>query len=168
MASPRVSAVEEEIRQIVPDPRVGLGDDLFLLVSRLTPMLNVDLLVQDKDSRTLLTWRDDKYYPPGWHVPGGIVRFKESCMNRVHAVARGELGMDVLFDDRPIAVNEMIHPTRAERGHFIALLYRCVPAGEPDARMAFLGGRPVAGQWQWHTSCPDNLLTIQDVYRQYI
>lgn len=168
MASSRIAPLTEQIRQIAPDPRAGLGDALFLLVSSLTPIINVDLLVKDSHGRTLLTWRDDKYCPPGWHVPGGIVRFKEACMDRVHAVAQGELGIAVSCDNHPIAINEMIHPTRAERGHFVALLYRCAPLGEPDARLAYLSGRPVAGQWQWHTTCPDDLLEIQNIYRNYM
>ena len=53
------------------DPRRGLPDDVFLFVSRIVPLVNVDLLIQDDRSRTLLTWRDDEFFGPGWHVPGG-------------------------------------------------------------------------------------------------
>ena len=38
------------------DPRRGLPDDVFLFVSRIVPLVNVDLLIQDDRSRTLLTW----------------------------------------------------------------------------------------------------------------
>ena len=53
--------------------------DIFLLSSRLSPVLNVDLLIKDESGRILLSWRDDPYVTgPGWHIPGGIVRLKEN------------------------------------------------------------------------------------------
>ena len=72
----------------VPDPRVGLSRELFLLVSRLTPLVNVDLLVKDEAGRVLLSWRDDQYAGQGWHVPGGILRYKETLLERVDKVMR--------------------------------------------------------------------------------
>ena len=44
-----------------PEPSAGLPEALFLLVSRLTPLVNVDLLVQDEGLGTLLTWRADQF-----------------------------------------------------------------------------------------------------------
>ncbi len=168
MTTERINALADEIRQIAPRPNDGLGDELFLLVSCLTPIVNVDLLIKDQEGKTLLIWREDEYYAPGWHVPGGIVRFKERCADRVKAVAQGELCMDVSFDDHPISISEIIHPARSERGHFIALLYRCVPSGKPDQGLAYMGGKPVAGQWKWHMRCPDDLIAVQEMYRCYI
>lgn len=61
-----------------PNPSSGLPDELFFYISRVTPMVNVDLLIKDEDGRTLLSWRNDQYAGKGWHLPGGIVRFKET------------------------------------------------------------------------------------------
>jgi colanic acid biosynthesis protein WcaH len=33
--------------------------------------------------RTLLTWRDDESFGAGWHVPGGIIRYKETAADRI-------------------------------------------------------------------------------------
>ena len=52
----------------------------------LTPLVNVDLLIKDS-GRTLLTWRDDEFYGPGWHIPGGILGFKERALDRLAKVA---------------------------------------------------------------------------------
>ncbi len=60
------------LNSLIPDATGGLREDVFLLVSRLLPLVNVDLLVQGQVRGTLLTWRDDAFYGPGWHVPGGI------------------------------------------------------------------------------------------------
>ena len=46
------------------DPRAGgLPDELFLFVSRITPLVNVDLLIQDDRRHTLFTWRSDETCP---------------------------------------------------------------------------------------------------------
>ena len=55
-----------------------LPEELFRFISTISPLVNVDLLIKDDTNRTLLTWRDDEHYGAGWHVPGGIIRFKES------------------------------------------------------------------------------------------
>jgi len=59
------------------NPRLGLPGEVFLFISRMSPMVNVDLLIKDENSRTLLAWRDDVFSGAGWHVPGGVLRFKE-------------------------------------------------------------------------------------------
>lgn len=150
------------------DSQLDLGEALFLLVSRLTPIVNVDLLIKDSTGRTLLVWREDKYYREGWHVPGGIIRFKERFTDRIKAVAQGELGAAVRCDEPALAVHETIDPFRSERGHFISLLYRCTVLGEPDHQREFVSGQPIAGQWKWHMHCPDNLIKVHEMYRPYL
>lgn len=148
------------------DPRQGLPEELFLFVSRVTPLINVDLLIHDDRSRTLLTWRDDEFYGAGWHVPGGIIRFKESVATRVRACAREELGAEIAYDEAPVLVSESIEP-QDTRGHFISLLFRCRLASAPDdARRAVLDP-PAAGQWRWHEGCPSDLIEAQRHYARF-
>jgi colanic acid biosynthesis protein WcaH len=130
----------------VGDPRSGLPEDVFRFVSRITPLINVDLLIQDDRSRTLLTWRDDEFYGSGWHVPCGIIRYKESAADRIRACARAELGADVSSDPASLVVLEDIRE-QATRGHHISLLFRCRLLGPPDvARQAVSDRRdPVSG-----------------------
>src|ERR1700756_3053304 len=92
-----LSRLVAELEALVPFPQEGLPEPVFLLVSRLTPLVSVDLLIKDELGRTLLTWRDDESYGPGWHVPGGIVRYQENAAHRIHEVARMELGARVEF-----------------------------------------------------------------------
>ena len=71
----------------VNNAKTGLPDELFYFVTRLTPMVNVDLLVKDSRNRTLLAWRKDTSSGAGWHVPGGIVRYKEKLEDRIKQVS---------------------------------------------------------------------------------
>ena len=152
----------------VPEPEYGLPDDLFYFISRSTPLINVDLLIKDEKGRTLLTWRDDGRYPPSWHVPGGIIRYKEKIVNRLTAVARLELGTTIHYQPAPVAVNEIILPDKRNRAHFISLLYECSLIEPPCAQRRHHAGEPQPGQWRWHDKCPDNLIEVHEIYRDFI
>jgi ADP-ribose pyrophosphatase YjhB (NUDIX family) len=151
----------------VEDPREGLPEELFLFLSRFIPLLNVDLLIQDDRRGTLLTWRQDATFGAGWHVPGGIIRYKETVENRIHATARRELGVEVAFDPEPVAVEQFIDPERRERGHFIALVYRCRLLGPPDSTLRYVAGAPRRDQWAWHQDCPPDLIPAHARYRRF-
>lgn len=156
----------DAIESATGDPRQGLPDEVFRLVTRLTPMANVDLLIQHR-RQTLLTWRDDGLYL-GWHVPGGIIRFKERMADRVAEVARLELGALVTIRPGPVAVNEIIHVERHERGHFIAFLFACELTTEPDETLQYDGGPPKHGQWAWHSRCPPDIIASHEMYRRFL
>ncbi len=167
----RLGGLEALIGQIegrLDNREEGLPDELLLFVSRITPLVNVDLLVQDGNRRTLLTWRDDEFYGPGWHVPGGIVRFQERAADRVRIVADRELGARVEFDASPILVHEAIVSGRRERGHFVSLLFRCRLVSDLDPQRQYLEGMPLPGLWLWHESCPENLIREQRVYAAFM
>ena len=153
----------DAILAAVPDPSTGLPDDVFRLVGEITPLVNVDLLIKDGRSRTLLTWRDDALYGAGWHVPGSIVRYKETLAERIRACAVAELGADVSAEDVPLMILELIGPQRA-RGHHISLLYRCRLTAALDERRRAVADPPRPGQWRWHQGAPPDLLPAQARY----
>jgi ADP-ribose pyrophosphatase YjhB (NUDIX family) len=148
------------------DPGAGLPTEVFLFVSRITPLVNVDLLIQDNRGSTLLTWRNDEFFGVGWHVPGGMIRYKETAADRIRACAREELGADVSFDATPVLVSETIRE-ESSRGHFISLLYRCrlLSPLEETRKAGF--GTPSSGEWRWHDGCPSNLLDVQRHYAAF-
>jgi colanic acid biosynthesis protein WcaH len=150
----------------IPNPSLGLPEDIFLFISQLTPLVNVDLLIKDENGRVLLSWRDDIYAGAGWHVPGGIVRFKENLETRVRKVAEKEIGAEVEFDPVPLAMNQIIcnHNTR---GHFIAILYKCFLSSKFTPRNTGLTHKD-KGYLRWHNSCPQNLVKPHEIYRKYI
>ena len=158
-----ISVLENE----VPDPSKGLPDELFYYISKTTPLINVDLLIKDENGRTLLSWRDDKFCGKGWHVPGGIIRFKESMETRVRKVAEMEIGVDIEFDSEPIDIKQCIHHEREVRSHLISILYKChlpstfVPKNKDLSELDI-------GYLKWHDGCPDNLLKVHEMYREYV
>jgi ADP-ribose pyrophosphatase YjhB (NUDIX family) len=156
------------LRSLVADPTVGLPEDVWLFVAGVTPLVNVDLLIRDNGRGTLLTWRDDGYYPPSWHVPGGIVRYKEKMERRIAEVARIELGTEVSFRPEPLAVNEIVVPERPVRGHCISFLYECTLLRPPADALRYEAGTPRPGQWAWHEKCPANLISVHEIYRHYV
>lgn len=162
-----LKTITTELWHTIDDPRKGLPEEVFLLVSAITPMINVDLLIKDNERRTLLVWREDKY-GPGWHIPGGIVRFKETIEQRIHEVARQELGAKVKFQDTPTAIRQVIVPDRNERGHFISLLYCCQLQSPLDCAREYISGKPSNGQWKWHEKYPDDMLKVHEMYRKFI
>jgi len=151
----------------VPHPAKGLPEELFLYISRTTPLINVDLLIKDENGRTLLSWRNERYTGIGWHVPGGIVRFKENLETRIRKVAETEIGTGVSFDPIPIAINQIIHPNQEIRVHFISLLYKCFLNGTFVPQNNGLS-RNDNGYIAWHDSCPHPLFKFHEIYRNYI
>lgn len=158
----------DQLWRRIENPTRGLPLDVFLLVSKLTPMVNVDLLIRDSQGRNLLTWREDDHYGAGWQLPGGIVRFKERLETRARAVALSELGADVFIEPAPLALNEIIRPDHEIRGHFISFLFRCsLTTPLPESRR-YNSGRPMADQWKWHIGCPKELLAVHDIYKRFL
>ena len=144
----------------------GLPQDIFYLSTRLSATLNVDLLVKDEKERTLLSWRDDRFSGSGWHLPGGIVRFKETLVDRVHKVAAEELRATVDVDPVPLAHNEIICP-HDTRGHFYSVLYKCV-VDKSYVLSNDVWGPGDAGYLEWHTEAPKNLVKVHEIYRNHI
>ena len=163
--------VREAVRVLenaVPDPNRGLPDDIFYYISKTTPLVNVDLLIKDENQRTLLAWRDDPCAGVGWHIPGGIIRFKETFDYRIQKVAQIEIGLDnIQHDSNPLAVNQIILNDSDIRGHFISILYKCFLSGDfmPENK-GLMPDSP--GYLEWHDFCPDNLLKLQEIYREFI
>ena len=168
MTNKELSYLLDEALKLIPNSKAGLPQEAFYFVSQLTPMINVDLLVKNKLGQTLLTWRDDKFYGPAWHIPGGIIRFKEKIEDRINKVAENELGCEVKFCTTPLDIREMMNKDRDIRGHFISMLYSCEIVGNPDNLKRSLDNNPQHGQWAWHEEAPQNLLRVHEPFRKFI
>lgn len=168
------NALNQYLQQHGIEPEKGLGEELFLFVSSLTPIVNVDLLVYNKQGQFLLTRRNDPHCGVGWHVPGGCVRFKETFEDRVRKVAEKELGITNLkFEQEPIKVFEIFSNKKREiinqdeRAHFITLVFRCEAPADYQIDNGSLNESD-AGYIKWFDKVPEDLLEIQDCYKAII
>ena len=141
-----------------------LPEDIFLFFSRHVPMVNIDLLIRDEYNRTLLSWRDDKCCGTGWHIPGGVIRFKETIQERIAITSIDEIGTEMSYDSQPILIKTHIEP-QITRGHFISMVFRCFL---PDYYVLPLKEPNVAGYLKWHDKCPDNIIKMHVKYRDLI
>jgi len=160
----RIAALEEFIK----GPLKGLPEEVFLFVSRVTPLINVDLLIKNKHKETLLTWRDDGFFSAGWHIPGGIVRYQEPISERIRAVAAQELGARVKHGKTPLLIREVIIPNLKNRGHAISFLFECSLISQPAKQLRYAKGVPKVGQWAWHKKCPKNIIDVHRMYKKFI
>ena len=159
----------EILRRSELDTDNGMPEELFLLVSSLVPLPNVDLLVTDSRNRLLLSRRCDPFYSKSWHIPGGCMRFNEDFAHRVQETAKTELGCMVSFDETPLAVRNVIRrrnenlPHPRERGHNVAILFQCYL---PDGYQIDNSGRSEDdnGYLKWFDHLPEDFLEIQHVF----
>ena len=147
----------------------GLPEELFLLVSALVPLPNVDLLIVNEGGQLLLSRRNDAFFERSWHIPGGCMRYGEDFETRVRETARKELGCEVEFDREPIAVRNVLrgeapgleHPR--ERGHNVAILFRCALPKEYSIDNGEKN-EDEAGFLKWFDRLPPDFMKIQHVY----
>ena len=154
----------DQVRAAIADPTLGLPQDVFDFVRQVTPLINVDLLIRDAAGAVLLAWRDDDFYV-GWHVPGGIIRFRETMASRIEAVARLELGATVTAEASPCDVLQQCHH---RRGHFISLLFACMLVGRPTRAFARFDedGRE-AGALRWFDAMPPDIIAVHRGYARW-
>lgn len=173
-----LSDIIEELRMKMSELDIkaenGIGDDLFILVSSLSPIVNVDLLVYNSKGQFLLSRRNDPHSGSGWHVPGGCVRFKESMEDRIRIVANQELNLfDFTYDKTPLKVFEIICrdpreiDVQDERAHFITMVFKCKA---PDTYNIDNGEKSEndIGFIKWHDKLPEDFLMIQSCYREIL
>ena len=144
----------------------GLPDEVFRLVTSLTPMTNVDLLIQNDRRETLPTWRDDELYQ-GWHLPGGIVRYKERMADRWRRWRASKPARRSGSGAGPVAVNEVITST----GRSAATSSRsCSPATWPAApdESRRQTGPAEARRVGVARRCPPQISSQHEMYRSLI
>lgn len=156
----------EFLEKQIKNPTIGLPEQIFLFASRITPMVNVDLLIKDEKGRTLLSWRDD-YSGTGWHIPGGIIRYKEEIKTRIQKVIETEIGLPIQFDPTPIAINELMCKHKIRGNHFISILIKCFLSNKYKLNNNGLTEKD-KGFLKWHKFSPANLIKVHDLYRKYI
>lgn len=156
----------KNVEKYIDNPTKGLPNEVFLFASRITPMVNVDLLIKDEKNRILLAWRDDGLCGKGWHIPGGIIRFKQSFEESIEMTSIREIGTIVKYNPIPINIQTFIKEKEVNRGHFISLLFECSLSSEyvlPNENIC----ETEPGYLKWHNVCPKDFLKVQGVYKKF-
>ena len=155
-----------QVKMYIENPTKGLPEEVFLFATEITPMVNVDLLIRDEEGRILLSWREDEFCGCGWHVPGGIVRLKETFEERIQKTALKEIGCTVEHSLKPIDVIPIIHKNQVTRGHFITFIYECkIPIGQVVTNENKCPGS--VGYLEWHSKYPKNMILVHDFYKKH-
>ena len=166
-----IRSLKKEMEREEIFPEKGLGTECFQFASTLMPVVNVDLLITNDKHEVLLSWRNDPHCGTGWHIPGGCIRLMETAEERIQKTALAEIGVKVLAESNPIKFYEIFSRNhregikdQRERAHFITLVYKCRTPREysiPEEKS--IPGK--VGSLQWFDDLPDNLLQVQDCYR---
>lgn len=129
-------------------------------------MLNVDLIIRDECGRILLAWRNDELCGMGWHVPGGVIRLKETFEERIQKTALKEIGCEVIFEKEPVEVRSIIHKEKKTRGHFVTFVYECkILVRYQIEKNGKLRGE--VGYLEWHETFPEDMIEVHDFNRKY-
>lgn len=153
------------LNKIVKNPHLGLPDSLFYFATRITPMVNVDLLVISKKYGIFLTWRDDEYAGRGWHLPGGIIRINESFLERANQVAKKELNLSIKKIIGPFDINQIIFKNMFYRSHFISLLFKCYLSSSEELQLLKLAKNDKNSRF--FKKIPKDLIRSHYIYSKY-
>lgn len=139
----------------------GLPEDIFLMFSRHIPIINIDLFIVDAQNRILLSWRDDEFCGKGWHVPGGVIKVKETIDECIRRVSLRELGCEVSFNPNPTVMQHI--EDQETRGHFISLIFLCML---PKNYTLISKRYNEVGYLQWHDAYPKDIIRVHEKYRE--
>lgn len=122
----------------------------YIDVVRDTPLVSIDLLVQDDADRLLLGWRNNRPAQHHWFVPGGALYKNETLDAAFARIALTELGLDSRRADADyLGVFEHFYPDNfLDRPnittHYVVHAYRlrwpAAAALQPDQQH---------GDWRW-------------------
>lgn len=107
-----------------------MNNEKFLEVIDSTPLVSMDLLIEDKQGRVLLGKRLNKPAQGFWFVPGGRIRKNETLSDAIVRISKAELGVEITLDKaRLIGAFDHIYEDNfaAAKGintHYVAMGYQ--------------------------------------------
>jgi len=138
-----------------------LNDEDFLRVIAATPLVSIDLIIENEKHEILLGKRLNRPAKDFWFVPGGRIRKNELIASAVERVSREELGIAIERSELLGAYDHLYEDNFAGRPgvstHYVVLAYRCRLANgaliKPDEQHSIL-------KW-WR---PDDLVASAEVH----
>jgi len=74
---------------------VKFSDREFLEIIDKTPLVSIDLIIENTEGKTLLGKRNNKPAQHYWFVPGGRIRKNETLDKAVKRISKTELGFEI-------------------------------------------------------------------------
>ena len=139
-------------------------DKHFLQIINSTPLVSIDLIVQNEKREVLLGKRVNRPAQGYWFVPGGIIRKNEKIESAIRRISLAELGIDISLRDAQLqGLFDHIYDDNyfGEDGvntHYVVLAFACTVESDieivPDRQHS---------EMRW---CPlDHLLRSKDVHQ---
>jgi len=153
------------LNKLIKNPDKGLPEPIFYFATRITPIVNVDLLIISKKYGYFLTWRDDEFAGSGWHLPGGIVRVNETLLERASQVSINELNLKIKKITGPFDMNEVIVKDQYYRSHFVSFLFKCHLTEEEEDFL--LRTTKLNSTCKFFKSQPADLIKCHYIYKNY-
>jgi colanic acid biosynthesis protein WcaH len=107
-----------------------MNSDKFLQIIDATPLVSIDLVLEDTDGRVLLGKRINRPAQGYWFVPGGRIRKNESLSKAIERISITELGTKVLISNASLigAYDHIYDDNFKSFGgintHYVALAYK--------------------------------------------
>jgi ADP-ribose pyrophosphatase YjhB (NUDIX family) len=117
----------------IKNPEKGLPFSVFESLCEIVPFVGCEIIIQDKNKKFLLTWRNDKWWK-GWHFPGGLLRVGETFEQRINKTAIRELGVKI---KKTVFLKPINDGYKDSRGYGISLVFLCTPTQKPKVGKFF-------------------------------
>jgi len=76
-----------------------ISDEQFLKVIDSTPLVSIDLILEDPQGEILLGKRNNRPAQDYWFVPGGRIRKNEKLADAIKRISLAELGTELTLSD---------------------------------------------------------------------
>jgi colanic acid biosynthesis protein WcaH len=108
-----------------------LTKDDFVQIVKNTPLIAIDLIIENMQGEILLGWRTNQPAKGFWFVPGGRILKNEPFLDAFARIGKAETGMDIQLEDSIfLGIYEHIYPNEnfnedpSFGTHYINLAYR--------------------------------------------
>jgi colanic acid biosynthesis protein WcaH len=118
-----------------------LDDATFKTVIAASPLVSIDLLVENSQGQFLLGQRTNRPAQGDWFVPGGRIRKNESLAAAFARLTKEELGLDLAFSDAVLQgpydhfYQDSIFGETVST-HYVAIAYRLKLTADHEAQLA--------------------------------
>ena len=107
-----------------------IPDKQFLYIIENTPLVSIDLIIEDSHGKVLLGKRTNRPAQGYWFVPGGRIRKNETIADAIKRISSNELGTSISVDDMQLLgtfdhiYDDNYLGTEGINTHYVVLAYR--------------------------------------------